>query len=224
MKIETLVSLCKSKGYVFQSSDIYGGLAGFYDYGPLGVELRNNIKRIWWRDMVQRREDIVGLDSSIIASPSIWKASGHLDGFSDPMVDCKKTHTRYRADQVFWGSLVCEITGESACYVSILESDTMLADATALAVKKAKSINNRGPFKPLVLADLTQAPKDIYHLIPSPATGMAGDLTLPRDFNLMFQTKVGAVQDEGAIAYLRPETAQVCNIEFVGYIQVISVV
>ncbi len=211
--METLINLCKHKGYVFPSSDIYGGIAGFYDYGPLGVELKNNIKKLWWRDMVQRREDVVGLDSSIISSPAIWKASGHVEGFSDPMVDCKKSSTRYRADQVFWAALHSESTDSIACYVSVVESDTMLSDATALALKKAKTLGIKGPFKPLELRDLTEAPRDVYDRIPSPATGEAGDLTFPRDFNLMFQTNVGAVQDQASVAYLRPETAQVSDVE-----------
>lgn len=86
VKTEDLINLCKKKGFVFQSSEIYSPLAGFFDYGPLGVEMKNNIKKIWWRDFVQRKEDVVGLDSSIISSPSIWQASGHVAGFSDPMV------------------------------------------------------------------------------------------------------------------------------------------
>lgn len=102
VSMDELTSLCKRRGFIFQSSEVYGGFAGFYDYGPLGVELRNNIKRAWWKDFVHRREDVVGLDSSIIGSPAIWKASGHVDGFSDPMVDCKESKLRYRADQLFW--------------------------------------------------------------------------------------------------------------------------
>jgi len=98
--MDELTSLCKRRGFIFQSSEVYGGFAGFYDYGPLGVELRNNIKKAWWKDFVHKREDVVGLDSSIIGSPKIWKASGHVDGFSDPMVDCKESKLRYRADQV----------------------------------------------------------------------------------------------------------------------------
>eukprot|EP01032_Pedospumella_encystans_P012289 gene12289-14227_t len=207
-KIDEIVNLCKKKGYVFQSSEIYSPMAGFYDYGPLGVELKNNLKKLWWRDMVHRREDVVGLDSSIIASPAIWKASGHIAGFSDPMVDCKKTKLRYRADQVFWAPLLSATDNSTVCYVSVVESDDMLAEATKLATKKAKTLGVKGPFKPLELKDLTEAPTDIYHLIPSPASGEAGDLTLPRDFNLMFQTSVGAVADASAVAYLRPETAQ----------------
>ena len=85
-KMEDLINLCKTRGFVFQSSEIYSSMPGFFDFGPLGVELKNNIKKLWWRDMVQRREDIVGLDCSIIGSPAVWKASGHVDGFSDPMV------------------------------------------------------------------------------------------------------------------------------------------
>jgi len=125
------------------------------------------------------------------------------------MVDCKKTKLRYRADQVFWAPLISTSDDAVVCYVSTLESDTMLADATKTALKKAKVAGHKGPFKPLELRDLTEAPAEIYHLIPSPASGEAGDLTLPRDFNLMFQTSVGAVSDASAVAYLRPETAQV---------------
>ena len=99
--MEEIVALCKRRGFIFASSEIYGGYNGFYDYGPLGVELRNNIKQAWWRDFVQRREDIEGLDSTIIMHPKIWKASGHVDGFSDPLADCKESKKRYRADQLF---------------------------------------------------------------------------------------------------------------------------
>jgi len=206
-KMDDIVNLCKRKGFVFQSSEIYSPMAGFFDYGPLGVELKNNIKKVWWRDMVQRREDMCGLDSSIIGASAVWQASGHVAGFSDPMVDCKQSKLRFRADQVFWGRLETE-TGEEACYVSIIESDTMTEDATKAAVKKAKKEGVAGPFKPLVLRDLTEAPEDIYSKIPSPATGEAGHLTPPRDFNLMFQTNVGPASDSASVASLRPETAQ----------------
>lgn len=158
--------------------------------------------------MVQRRDDVVGLDSSIIASPAIWQASGHIAGFSDPMVDCKQSKLRYRADQVFWGRLETS-EGVEGCYVSIIECDTMVEDATKAAIKKAKKAGITGPFKELILRDLTEAPADIYSRIPSPATGEEGHLTLPRDFNLMFQTSVGAMSDASSVAYLRPETAQV---------------
>lgn len=211
--MDDIVNLCKRRGFVFQSSEIYSPMPGFYDYGPLGVELKNNIKKLWWREMVQKREDIVGLDSSIIASPAIWHASGHIAGFSDPMVDCKQSKMRFRADQVFWGRLETE-SGEVACYVSLLESDDMLEIATKAAEKKAKKLEIKGPFKPLVLQDLTGVPSDIYSKIPSPATGEEGHLTPPRDFNLMFQTNVGAMSDASSVAYLRPETAQGIFINF----------
>jgi len=98
--LEALASLCKRRGFIFQSSEIYGGINGFWDYGPLGVELKRNIKAAWWHDVVQAREDVVGLDSSIIMHPRIWEASGHVEGFTDPMVDCKSCKKRYRADQL----------------------------------------------------------------------------------------------------------------------------
>lgn len=212
VKMDEIVSLCKRKGFVFQSSEIYSPMAGFFDYGPLGVELKNNIKKIWWRDMVQRREDIVGLDSSIISSSSIWKASGHVGGFSDPMVDCKKTKLRYRADQVFWGKLISQATGEVACYVTVMESENMVEEATKAAMKIAKKAGMTGPFLPIELKDLTEASAEEYPNIRSPATGEPGDLTSPKDFNLMFKTEVGAVSDESSTAYLRPETAQVWSV------------
>lgn len=98
--MEKIVSLCKRKGFVFQSSEIYGGINGFWDYGPLGAELKRNVKELWWQSMTRRRDDVVGLEATIIMHPSIWKASGHLDTFSDPMVDCKTCKGRFRADQL----------------------------------------------------------------------------------------------------------------------------
>ncbi len=100
MTMEALASLCKRRGFIFQSSEIYGGINGFWDYGPLGVELKRNIKETWWKSMVQSREDVVGLDASIIMHPRVWEASGHVEGFSDPMVECKKCKGRWRADQL----------------------------------------------------------------------------------------------------------------------------
>ena len=100
MDMEKLVSLCKRRGFIFPSSEVYGGLNGFWDYGPLGVELKRNIKDAWWRDNVTMRDDMAGLDCSIIMNPKVWEASGHVGGFSDPMVDCKKCNGRFRADQL----------------------------------------------------------------------------------------------------------------------------
>jgi len=204
--MEEVINVCKRRGIIFQSSEVYGGYAGFFDYGPLGVELRQNIKNAWWRDMVHRRDDIVGLDSSIIASPKIWKASGHLDGFSDPMVDCKTSKLRYRADQLFWAR--AEVDGELLCYVSMLETDDMESLAYDAADKLKKKAKRQGTLTLSELKDFTEATEEEQQLIPSPATGEPGSLTPPRDFNLMFQTNVGAMSDGSSIAYLRPETAQ----------------
>ena len=125
--IDEIVSLCKRRGFVFQSSEIYGGYNGFFDYGPLGVELRRNIKDAWWDDMVRRRDDMVGLDSGIIMNPKIWKASGHVDGFSDPMVDCKDSKMRYIADQLFAADV--KVDGDSLGWLCLLESVSMNEEA-----------------------------------------------------------------------------------------------
>ncbi|WP_372651265.1 glycine--tRNA ligase [Halobacteriovorax sp.] len=146
-----LVSLCKRRGFIFQSSEIYGGLASCWDYAPYGIELKNNVKQSWWKAMTFR-ENVVGLDSSIFMHPDVWKASGHVDGFSDPMVDCKNCKERYREDQI----------------------DTS---------------------KPCAKCGAT-------------------DYTEPRDFNLMFNTQMGAVTDSSSTVYLRPETAQGIFVNF----------
>src|SRR5271170_1578095 len=132
--MEAIVSLAKRRGFVFPSSEIYGGLNGFFDYGPLGAELKKNIRDCWWNDMVRRRDDIVGLKSSIIMHPKVWEASGHVAGFTDPLVDCKVSKQRYRADQLFFARV--DVILESASpvpadaqnaqaigYVSALESE-----------------------------------------------------------------------------------------------------
>lgn len=156
--MEKIVSLCKRRGFIYQSSEIYGGINGFWDYGPLGAELKRNVKDLWWSTMVRQRDDVAGLEATIIMSPEIWKASGHVSTFSDPMVDCKTCKGRFRADQV----------DEIPC-----------------------------PQKP------SKCVKDCH-----------GEKTAPRAFNLMFQTYVGPVQDDSAIAYLRPETAQAIFAQF----------
>ncbi|MCP3676833.1 MAG: glycine--tRNA ligase, partial [Deltaproteobacteria bacterium] len=205
--LDPIVALCKRRGFIFQSSEIYGGINGFYDYGPLGVELHKNIKAAWWRDMVQRRDDIVGLDCSIIMHPKVWHASGHVHGFSDPMVDCKESKMRYRADQLLFAAVVVE--GETLGYVSVIEDQGMEAAAAEQAEKlRRQKQSKKGEIEPLVLRPYTEATAEQYALIPSPATGKPGSLTPPRDFNLMFETHIGALKDESALAYLRPETAQ----------------
>jgi glycyl-tRNA synthetase len=154
--METIVSLAKRRGFVFPSSEIYGGMGGFWDYGPLGVELKNNIKAAWWRSMVQQRDDIVGLDAAIVMNPRVWEVSGHVGGFSDPMVDCRNCKLRFRAD------------------------------------------------------DLKGAPSEIA----CPNCGQRGTLTEARQFNLMFKTHVGPLEESASVAYLRPETAQGIFVNF----------
>ena len=210
--METIVALCKRRGFIFQSSDIYGGINGFFDYGPLGSELRRNIKEAWWHDMVHRRDDMVGIDSSIIMHRKTWEASGHLKGFSDPMVDCKESKNRYRADHLFYAKI--EVDGETLGYISILESENMQADAEAQADNMKRKASKEGKLSEIVLKPYNEAQSDEYPLIPSPHTSKPGSLTPPRDFNLMFKTYVGALEDASATAYLRPETAQGIFVNF----------
>ena len=204
--MDPIVALCKRRGFIFQSSEIYGGYNGFFDFGPLGVEIKKNIKDAWWKDMVHRRDDVEGLDSSIIMHPKTWVASGHVGGFSDPMVDCKESKMRYRADQLYFAPVI--VAGQTIGYVSVLEDGNMQSEAEQKADKLKRKAAAQGEMEPIVLKDYTQADPSEYALIPSPATGEPGSLTPPRDFNLMFETKVGALSDNSATAYLRPETAQ----------------
>ncbi len=210
--METIVALCKRRGFIFQSSEIYGGLNGFFDYGPLGVELKKNIRDCWWNDMVRRRDDVVGIETSIIMHPKVWEASGHVAGFSDPLVDCKVSKQRFRADQLFWSPVV--VDGKTVGHVSALESEKTAAElqAAAESFKRKKAIV--GTLTPVAVKDFTEATAEEVPLIPSPATGEPGSLTAPRAFNMMFQTNVGAMTDASSVAYLRPETAQGMFVDF----------
>ena len=152
VKMEAIVSLAKRRGFIFPSSEIYGGFGSTWDYGPVGVELKRNVKDAWWRSMVRQRDDIVGLDAAILMSPSVWETSGHVASFSDPLVDCLICKQRFREDE--------------------LQQDVC------------------------------------------PACGSSEGFTSARQFNLMFKTHVGPVEDEGALAYLRPETAQGIFVNF----------
>ena len=156
--MDKIVSLCRRRGFIFQSSEIYGNLNGAYDYGPLGVELKNNIRDMWWKEMTQLHSNIVGLDASILMHPRVWEASGHVSNFSDPMVDCKVCKSRFRADQ---------IDLEAAC----------------------------------------------------PTCGNKESFTEPRDFNLMFESHIGAARDAANVVYLRPETAQGIYVNFKNVLQ-----
>jgi len=161
-RTEQVVNLCKRRGFVFPSSEIYGGFRSTWDYGPLGVLLKRNVMEAWWRAMVQERDDIVGLDAAVLMAPKVWEASGHLATFSDPLVDCRNCKERWRADQ-------------------LPEPD-----------------GDAGP----------ACPNCASH-----------DLTKARPFHLMFKTHVGPVEDDGAVAYLRPETAQGIFVNFLNVLQ-----
>jgi len=151
--LDAIVSLAKRRGFVFQGSEIYGGLRSVWDFGPLGIELKRTIKDVWWKHMIHQREDIEGIDSAILMHPNVWEASGHVSGFTDPLVECKTCHNRFREDQI---------------------EDTKVC----------------------------------------PEKGCGGKLTESKQFNLMFQTHMGPVQDEGSQIYLRPETAQGIFVNF----------
>ena len=148
---EKIIALAKRRGFVFPGSEIYGGLANTYDFGPLGVALKNNLKREWWKRFVENRDDIYGIDGGILLNPKIWQASGHIESFTDPLVECKKCHKRFREDQ---------LKDKSKCQEC------------------------------------------------------GGELTPPKMFNGMFKTFIGATENEGSLAYLRPETAQAIFVNF----------
>ena len=186
VEMDKIVSLCKRRGFIFQSSEIYGGTGSCWDYGPLGVELKNNVKRVWWRDSVQNRADMVGLDSSILMHPRVWKASGHLDHFTDPMVDCRDCKKRFRSDKI--------------------EDDIWLHFCAATKGNKF-NIPGGEPCKHC------GAKRTLC-----PACGK-GELTEPRQFNLMFKTFMGPVEEDAAVAYLRPETAQGIFVNFDNVLQ-----
>src|SRR5476651_303716 len=162
--MEAIVSLAKRRGFIYPSSEIYGGFNGFFDFGPLGAELKKNIRDCWWNDMVRRRDDIVGIETSIIMHSKVWEASGHVAGFTDPLVDCKVSKQRYRADQLFFAPVV--VDGQVAGYVSALESEKTAEDlqAAAESFKRKKAI--QGALEAVKPRDFTEAKEDEIPLIP----------------------------------------------------------
>jgi glycyl-tRNA synthetase len=221
--MEKIVSLCKRRGFIFQSSEIYGGLNGFWDYGPLGAELKRNIKECWWRSMTQLRDDVVGLDASIIMHPKIWEASGHTSTFSDLMVDCLLTKKRFRADQVeaqsgtayfYTGATDSTAGKESKDAFSVLIATGKHAE---YARKVARQFyQQRGLENPALLGERTEEVKDSTRY--NPENGSL--LTEPRPFNLMLKTYVGPVESEDNKSYLRPETAQAIFVQFKNVVDV----
>ncbi len=221
--MDEIVSLCKRRGFLFQGSEIYGGLNGFWDYGPLGVELKRNVKEAWWRDMVLCHNDMdvlpgapeaysmTGLDCSIIMHPQVWKCSGHYDLFHDYMVDCRESKKRYRHDQVS-GRWV-EYRGEKL-FVTAMAGDDELAGIERQAMKyfgvRAKNVDQLlydGGARSLTTVDE-------FSKVLGPDAKTPGTLTEPREYNLMFKTTVGALGGEDDVAFLRPETAQGIFVNF----------
>ena len=236
LQMEKIVSLCKRRGFIFQSSEIYGGLNGFWDYGPLGAELKRNVKELWWHAMTRQREDVAGLEATIIMSPAIWKASGHVDTFSDPMCSCKACKKLIREDQ--WWTMMCEQSWVQSL-AAIVEADTNKLkgeDLLKWAKTKGKGLAPnlalvRNPEVTLswIAEDLDKGklPVDAkeYYLylateqrgvtgLVKPCPHCGGELTEPRPFNLMFKTHTGPIESEENIAYLRPETAQAIFAQF----------
>ncbi|HEV2211467.1 MAG TPA: glycine--tRNA ligase [Verrucomicrobiae bacterium] len=221
--MEKIVSLAKRRGFIFQSSEIYGGLNGFWDYGPPGAELKRNLKERWWRVMTQFRDDIVGLDASIIMHPRIWEASGHTSTFSDLMVDCLLTRKRYRADQIepqsgtayFYSGAVTSGSGkESKDSFSVLVTTGKHPE---YARKVARQFyQQRGLENPELLGERTEPVENSQRYNPE----NGGLLTEPRPFNLMLKTTVGPVESAENVSYLRPETAQAIFAQFKNVLEV----
>ncbi|MBI5476994.1 MAG: glycine--tRNA ligase [Ignavibacteriales bacterium] len=195
--MEKLVSLCKRRGFIFQSSEIYGGLNGAWDYGPLGVELLRNIKDEWWKSMTYR-DNVEGLDAAILMHPRVWEASGHVENFTDPMVDCKQCKSRYRLDILFEE-------------ISLKKQKDVLREIDPQKFQgQQKDEFIIEEFKKL--AETT--PSSVISALSCPNCGNKGTFTDARKFNLMFKTFVGPVEDSGAVVYLRPETAQGIFVNF----------
>jgi glycyl-tRNA synthetase len=213
--MDKIMALSKRRGFVYQASEIYGGINGFWDYGPLGAQLKKNLREAWWQDVVMNPcggavgpngdpVRIVPLDTTIIQHPKVWEASGHIAGFNDPQVDCRETKARYRADHVM---VYAPKSGDRAgkpffAYMPDSPSETKQK-------KKAEKA-----FGEVISFPLTQVGKEDWASVLGPDAEKVGSLTEPRAFNLMFKTYIGATATEDDVAYLRPETAQGIFVQF----------
>ncbi len=213
--MDKIMALSKRRGFVYQASEIYGGINGFWDYGPLGAQLKKNLREAWWQDMVMNPcggapgpggepVRIVPLDTCIIQHPKVWEASGHIAGFSDPMVDCRETKSRYRADHLLvYGPASGDRQGKPLF--------AYLSDSSSEQKQKKKA---EKAFGDVVSFELSKVPKEEWAHVLAPEADKVGSLTEPRAFNLMFKTYVGATASEDDVAYLRPETAQGMFVQF----------
>ena len=187
-----IISHCKEYGYIFQSSELYDGLAAVYDYGQMGAQLKKNLRDAWWKSMTQLQDNIVGIDAAIFMHPTVWKASGHVDSFSDPMIDNKDSNKRYRVDHLIEGHAEqLAIDNEQLAKKVLADMDALLAVTDYAGLKKLIEDNN-------IKCSISKT----------------CNWTEIREFNLMFNTKIGAVADEADTIYLRPETAQGIFVNF----------
>ncbi|MBL8851100.1 MAG: glycine--tRNA ligase [Planctomycetaceae bacterium] len=229
--MDKVVALCKRRGFIFQSSEIYGGLNGFWDYGPLGVELKRNVRNAWWQDMVGSNDPwtvpdgaptayhMVGVETSIIMHPQVWKCSGHYDMFVDKMVDCRESKSRYRVDHVK-GRWIEGKVGDAAparlFLTAVADGPELDAALTQRALKlfgmrskEADKLQWQSESTSLATLSFEQ-----YGSVIGPEATQPGTLTAPRDFNLMFKTILGALGTDADAAFLRPETAQGMFVNF----------
>jgi glycyl-tRNA synthetase len=234
--MDKIMALCKRRGFIYQASEIYGGINGFWDYGPLGTQLKRNLRDAWWQDTVMNPcrgllgpdgepVRVVPLDTTIIQHPKVWEASGHIAGFNDPMVDCRETKARYRYDHVSvyvptWAIALLGATPtlpEGGGAPRLSETDAgkpffaFVGDTPSEAKQKKKAEKIHGE---LTIVALSQVPKVLWARVLAPDAETVGSLTEPRAFNLMFKTFVGAAATENDVAYLRPETAQGIFVQF----------
>ncbi len=219
---KNLTAHCKEYGFIFQSSEIYDGLAATYDYGPYGVELKNNIKEYWWRSMVQMHENIVGIDAAIFMHPKTWKASGHVDAFNDPMVDNKDTKKRYRADQLIEGYME-KLEGKIQRDVDKARKrfgdsfdEAMFRQTNDRVLKYANEIGEvqKRLTKAMTEGDMDELKAMIDEYEIGDPEGGSRNWTDVRQFNLMFSTQLGNIAGEETKLYLRPETAQGIFVNF----------
>ena len=218
--MDDIMALCKRRGFIYPASEIYGGIQGFWDYGPLGAQLKKNLRDAWWHDVVMTGcngatgpdgapIEIVPLDSCIIQNPKVWEASGHVAGFNDPMVDCRESKSRYRADHI--RCVGANGVDEGRLFAFIESDDKSFEDALKKLGKYVKRDLGKGDTSIIDLVTLD--PQDFSRVV-GPHASEPGTLTEPRAFNLMFDSVTGPVRNEANKVYLRPETAQGIFINF----------
>ena len=231
-KMEAIISLCKRRGFIYQGSDVYGGLSGTWDYGPLGVQLKRNIMNLWWRRFVDERDDIYGVDAAILMNQKVWKASGHVDTFSDPLISCLECNTRYRTDKLVGSDYQDAVTIMQSELLDLDNKTTQDLNTVKDLIEHQKQFPNKRTLEEAryILEEAKKNNDNLIRDVPDIAYAEVYEGSFPshylkeksinckvcgkcnwgisRPFNMMFKTTVGPVADEGSISYLRPETAQ----------------